>query len=631
MAPKNSPAESPSLPTSLEKMLEQAQVTRAIIVDDVFDPPTSAEISDTDVQEFAVLADNDDCRDEAAVYGLDLTGGAQPADALPRLWQSALSRKPSPLGRLAATELFSTRLKRKAELDALSAALRQQNIQVATFGALDDRVERRSAQLIFLDHQLDPPGAADRSNIGARAVAKIAQFKMPSNAMPSIVLISDNAVSGDQRKAVCRAVNQRGGFFGFIHKRDLQNANLLCLKLAELGVGLAAPRRNAIRRFTSEVANAIQQAAGELRDFLNSLELQDYVHLQHQKLDFDGEALGEYLQWMFEAKLGHAFSGQPAVAPARNELDGMSYSLLPVPAPASKSLLVAYHCAQTEAGLRPARGKTIISGRSVSLGDVFLHKSRKRVRMIVNPACDLVSSPFPKKRQPRKDGRVYFVEGVVRSMSDTEKAECVSEGVLIDDRPTKICWNLRTVTSVAYPQLRSTLKRAEFRFIFRFRPLFALAIQRQLLEHLGRIGLPTSPPYNETALVHIMIGDKVSNWKPVCPGLEHAAEIVKRDEIRLTVDAVSWITNELRAALRAIGGRADGDLSESEKLLKQRRSEIEACLESSAVWLPFVTSFRKPKQGQMAERIPDLYLTDTCKPDAQCRGPFSLLVQRSAE
>ena len=624
------------MPISLAEVLKFAQIKRATVIDDVFDPPGEHEIKNEDLQAFAQTADAaDDTRAAAQALGMDVTGGPdQGADIRRQLWTTCTARKQTPLGVLASAHLFSDRLNRKKDLDRLCASLQQVALSVKVFGADDDKLAGRRAQLIFLDYHLDP-SVSVAADMGKRAVQKIEEIKFSKKGVPYIILISDQNVSEKARADICRAVNRKGAFFGFIHKRDLQNGNVLCLKLAELGVGVDAAARTAIRRFTTEAAEAIGDAAASLKDLLASLELQDYVHLQNRKLEGDGEALGEYLQWILEAKLGHLFSDNPKVVPARKALDKISYGLLPTPKTASKTLLKAFHCAQTEAGLAPASRAKVISARTVTLGDVFLHKEGKFARLIINPACNLVASPFPHRRQPHKDQRVYLLSGSVEPMRAEPVADDLvsSDGFIIEGRPSRVIWNLRSVTSTSYPRLRAALKAANYRFIFRLRPLFALAIQRQFIEFMGRVGLPTTPPYCEPVSVQIAIGGKYSDLKFVGTPIPYAADLVRgKDglEARLTVDGVSHITDCLKTSLRAIGNRPDADLSDAEKLLKQNKAAIEESLVSSKVWLPFVMEFRKAKVGVLADRVPDFLFGNT-KPDSQCKGPFSIVLIRSED
>ena len=208
-----------------------------------------------------------------------------------------------------------------------------------------------------------------------------------------------------------------------------------------------------------------------------------------------------------------------------------------------------------------------------------------------------------------------------------------SDGFIIEGRPSRVIWNLRSVTSTSYPRLRAALKAANYRFIFRLRPLFALAIQRQFIEFMGRVGLPTTPPYCEPVSVQIAIGGKYSDLKFVGTPIPYAADLVRgKDglEARLTVDGVSHITDCLKTSLRAIGNRPDADLSDAEKLLKQNKAAIEESLVSSKVWLPFVMEFRKAKVGVLADRVPDFLFGNT-KPDSQCKGPFSIVLIRSED
>src|SRR5262245_438674 len=124
---KKRPTQNQTLPASLEEVLKFAQIKRATVIDDVFDPPGEHEIKNEDLQAFAQTADAaDDTRAAAQALGMDTTGGPeQGADIRQQLWATCVARKQTPLGVLASTHLFSDRLNRKKDLDRLCTSLQQ--------------------------------------------------------------------------------------------------------------------------------------------------------------------------------------------------------------------------------------------------------------------------------------------------------------------------------------------------------------------------------------------------------------------------------------------------------------------------------------------------------------------------
>lgn len=626
--PAKSPIKEPT-PTAkpLSEMLKRAGIDRVTIIDDAADDPTVDEFGEK-LQEFAALFQDGPLREQMETFGFDVTGGMPSQAALDALWKHSRKNPADELSIRTSETIFSDRRGRLAVLEQLGVALEHCKVAVQILGA--SAKPTNTGKLVFLDFVLNPANPNPEA-----AVAKVQAIYKAQDIVPLIILISDlPKLDPAHRSAVCHKVGEMGGFFGFIRKNDLIDETILCLKLAELGVGAEGETgRDSIRNYARAVAAAAKEAAKAFNSFIFELELQDYVHLQQHRLDNEGEGLGDYMQTIAEAKLGHLFSDQPEVIKSRQVLDQVRYAtLLPSPTNASTALLRAFHCAQTEPPapprlqLRRRVNKSAAPARAPLFGDIYLSKDRLKALLVVSPACDLVVGPFWGKRQPPEpDFPVHLIEGaVMRPERKPTHDDCVicSEPLLVDEEVRIIAWQLNRTRTVRYGKLPGHFASKSYEFYARLRSIFALAVQRSFIDLIGRVGLPISPPMAERADVQLYIGKAHRELKPMGDRILGGAELrysskkggTVKTEARITVEGITHVFAQLR---------------ELEKLEAAKRpvgcpppEMIAQALMHCDFWMSSATEFAKERQGNGRQNIPALIVGPPQDSGTPVSGPF---------
>jgi hypothetical protein len=622
----------------LEDMLKRAGITDALIIDDVYDEPTFVEISQGDLQVFALtFADDTTLRSKVEALGLDPDGGSQKEETLKVLWRHCIKSPADDVAKRAIESIFAVRADRRDVLEKLDGALASCGLKVSTVGATEKIPAAKG--LVFLDFILNPGLTnSDREHDLACQIVRILYEKQATP--PYVILISDvENVEATHRSAVCHKVGEMGGFFGFIRKRDLEDETVLCLKLAELGLGQEnSVGRVAIRDYAKAVAKAAGEAARDFNTFIYELELQDYVHLQQFRLDVEGEGLGDYMQALVEAKLGHLFSNQPDVIEKRRILDSVRCAtLLPASLNASQTLLGAFHCAQTEPHapprLRPARSKKQAASptRVPSFGDVYVNSVQTKALLVVSPACDLIVSPFLGRRQPPNPAfPVHLVEGNVlgpdKKPAENEAVIC-TEPLLFGDSFRVIAWQLNRARTVRYGKLPGHLAATGFEFYARLKSLFALAVQRGFLDLAGKIGLPVAPPAAIAADIQIYVGRKVNQLKPVgerisCGAeLRHAAKSKKSEwktEARLTVGGITQVLALLRVTAKMEETKRPEHFPSPE--------DVNTIAAQGEYWMSCALDFEKDRPGSGRKKLPAMRIGPPSDSEQEVSAPIVLAV-----
>lgn len=620
--------------TPLGKMLTSAGMTRAMVIDDAFDIPA---ISREQVNEFALgFAQEARHHNRLRILGLNPDGGAHAADAVAKLWAWCRSKPGSTISRRARENLFGSVNDRLAVLEKLTATLKSCSLKVLEIGAHADIPD--VGGLVFLDYYLDSVAQrqdASSDAVGSRtyeaAIGKVRTLYQRNAKPPFVILISDSeSIATSNRAVVCKTVGELGGFFGFIRKADLHDETILCLKLAELGIGSTPDAvREAVRDYAKAVAGGVTEVAKDMGDFIFSFELQDYVHLQNHSLNTSGDGLGEYMQTLLEAKLGHLFSNRKGVAEKRLALDQVQCTeMISTHSQPSNALLDAYHCSQTEAPspARPRRSRRKIKTSTVlrepQFGDIYLNEEKTKGLLVVSPSCNLVVSPFGGERSaPAATYPVHLIEGtVVKLNQPTNEGLKVAwtKGLMVGSEARHITWNLDRARTVRYANLPGHLAALKYAFFCRLRGIFALAIQRKLLDYIGRIGLPVVPPITEVADAQIHVGTHMNTLVAKGARLERTAEIRHdaangRPRARLTTEGVGEIFRELRSL-----GAEEGSPLTTET--------VDKAVRLTEFWMQCTKNFDGDRPGHTATSRPEIIVSAPQSSGRAVAGPFVVAI-----
>lgn len=573
------------LPASVKQMLAAAGITRALVIDNVFDLPGD-DITHAQLQTFATAISATEALHPVAQHKGWPTNGTIPAGDYPAdaLWTYCLEHPDEPFAKLAQEHLFETRLRVYKNLNEFCELLGAREIHVDTAG-VEGEVALNGAQVVFLDYMLEPVGV-NPAEVGEIALSKVTSIYQ-GGARPLVLLISDLASLNPERRAqICAKVGECGGFFGFIKKQHLKDELILGLKLAQLGVGSATDGRVPIREFAQALKAATASAAAKMVEFVHQLELHDYVHLHQMRLHKDGHPMGDYIQSLCEATLAHELARDAGVVAKRTAVNELKFSgLMPIPPAPSAALHHGYHRVQTDP-LDPALNGYV----PPIFGNIYISENNEKAKMVLNAGCDLVANSLSARKPPADEQPVYFLEGRVEHVESPEPDDTVAttEALIIAELPSRIVWDLSSMRSVNYGGTQALLESGTFKFAFCLREITAAAIQRAAINHITRIGSMVSPPVEAAADITVMAGPSWDRLLAIGGVIAGGARMVDDDDdvirCRLTIDGAIAVIERLREGIQ--DGTRDEPEFEPQRQLYQKREQVNPMLNLS-YWLDF--------------------------------------------
>jgi hypothetical protein len=127
------------------------------------------------------------------------------------------------------------------------------------------------------------------------------------------------------------------------------------------------------------------------------------------------------------------------------------------------------------------------------LGDLYLRTPEQgapHLLAIMNPDCDLVKRPGEDK--PAAHTVITLLGKLENYLAPSTS---VGDFIVIDNTPRNIKWDYRAVETRAFEGSWSKPgdSEGEFRYLGALRPMYAQEVQAQLLNRLGRVGVPVPP------------------------------------------------------------------------------------------------------------------------------------------
>jgi hypothetical protein len=328
----------PSSDSTLDR-LKAANIAPVFIIDDAFDPPRSGD----DVDQFWFEARKDD-----AVRGL--VEAVQPVseaadigpDAIRAIW--GLRDGAPKLKELADRHLFATRLEQLEDLKHIVEHLRAAGLDPQPRGIAAEIPA--TARLVFLDYVLDPTRTLELAKVAADRAVKLYDAA-PADAKPFIVLMSDHPDAVEQHTLFREESKLMGGLFAFIKKAEARERERLFFRLGTWRIANANFSR--LQEFVVSVLQGLEESVKTFKARVFSLEVHDYSFIQKECLYKDGQPLGDYLMWLFEASLGHSMRNHADVVARQGTLDSMRFDkLFPSDRTPTDNLAKFYESAVTE-------------------------------------------------------------------------------------------------------------------------------------------------------------------------------------------------------------------------------------------------------------------------------------------
>lgn len=388
-------------------------------------------------------------------------------------------------------------------LEQVETTLAAQAWELVRFGALPDlNAVPADASLVVIDYVLTPDTPADmevKVDESTQFLKGLVQRAAGSErGLPLIVLVSSRpTVAKGHAEAFRKAVGLHGGYFHFIRKISV---------LQELGLridGFTAEveELESYRRVHVALRDALQTACASLAGDIDSMELQDLAALHVGHLIHEGEPLSDYLGWILGQALTVKLQESVTFADASGQLPPENHRVLLghlEPTQCIPQLFCEASTVRTAAG---QRHKVTTGSRELRFGDIFVGKVGKKVdlsrfRLVLSQTCDLLQKKIT-------NGQVLCAEGCGTEVVNTEAELMRATLHQLDDKGSTLIrldggtyyqveWNEVNLITIEQAKLK---KEQGYRYVGRLNEIYALEVQHNALNKLGRIGVPVKPGY----------------------------------------------------------------------------------------------------------------------------------------
>ena len=519
--------------TELKKLLKTRGITKAVVIDDVFDAvPRPEELNDDDWSNFfddlgkdekKLLKTLHDGYEEASTDDLK----ASP-EFVAVVWEH---RENLPQ---AGEHLFQEYEQKKGtergSLETLVEALKALGLSCTTMGR-DLDAEAKEAELIFIDLFLGFQQSDDDMTRAIKRVGELVEGR--SENPPLVVLMSRSPRLEDKRNEFRDTAGLLGSTFRVVSKADLAKEGTLDTLLTRLADHYEDAKL--VAGFVHAWDKGLDQARQNFISILRRLDLSDLAQVRALLLDFEGQNLGEYLLDVADRVLQHEIEDDDSTIAAALELNNIDLAKYPAPhlvgSPDLQELvhrMVFLHPDRLQ--LSEDNGKP-----QLQFGDVLRWKTddgkqySDDVSLVVSPACDLVRNGGTE--------RVMLLSGRLEDLQPNNwsyKAGPVRTAIVIlpGEGRKWIRWNLKNAQSHDWGALEKFFgDDNKVRRIGRLREIYAIEIQQMLLSDLGRIGKPANLPVPFPVAVSLFYVDAKAKARKIdVEAIESAACYVGRGE-----------------------------------------------------------------------------------------------------
>lgn len=543
--------------TELRALLEERQIRKAVVIDDVFDDAPRPD--ELDQGDWATFFDDlgDDGRDRLKQLfpGFDNADAGdlqESQDFIDILWGNRKSLPAGPIETLFR-DYESTNETERAELERLVQALEELGLTCARIGR-DPTAEANDADLIVIDLFLGRNQSGDDME---RAVERARDLVTDRAENPPLVILTSRSPRLNENRDVFRDdAGFLGSTFRVASKSDLGKDGTLEAMLLRLVRHYEDAKR--VAGFVHAWDCGLNHAREKFIRVLRGLDLSDLAQVRALLLDFEGERLGEYLLDVADRVLQHEIEDDDDTIAAALELNKVDLDKYPAPhltgTPDLQDLahrMIFLHRDRLQ--LSEDDGKP-----ALRFGDVLRWKKEgeavygNNVCLVVTPACDLVRGGAE---------RVMLLSGKLEELQPRDwsyKAGPVRTAIIILPEGGRrwIRWNLKDVRTIEWDELDGLLGDGQrLSRIGRLREIYAIEIQEMLLADLGRIGRPANMPVPFPVSVSLFYVDTDCNARKLdVEDIESAACYVGRDQdskpvhhLVLTEQACDQIEQALQA------------------------------------------------------------------------------------
>tara|TARA_R110000824_G_scaffold119252_1_gene273267 strand:- start:193 stop:2106 length:1914 start_codon:yes stop_codon:yes gene_type:complete len=481
----------------LRALLEEKQIRKAVVIDDVFDDaPRPDELDHGDWATFFDDLGNDGHDTLEALFpgykDADTADLQDSQDFIDVIWKNRQSLPRSPIKTLF-NDYESTNATERAELESLVQTLEGLGLTCAKMGR-DPNADADNADLIVIDLFL---GRNQSGEDMERAIQRARNLVTGREKSPPLVILTSRSPRlNENRDAFRDDAGLLGSTFRVVSKADLGKAGTLDTLLARLANHYEDAKR--VAGFVHAWDNGLDQARQNFIRILRRLDLSDLAQVRTLLLDFEGQNLGDYLLDVADRVLQHEIEAEPGTIGAANELNEIELAKYPAPhlagSPDLQNLVHRMIFQHVE------RLKLSFDGQTptIQYGDVLQCKDEKSgtltsdVFLVATPACDLVRGGTK---------HVLVLPGTLTPLTAEDwsygATTITKTPIFASDDGSRhwIRWHLKDRQTIPLAQLRDGLQSdGKFQRLGRIRETYATEIQQRMLADMGRIGQPANPP-----------------------------------------------------------------------------------------------------------------------------------------
>lgn len=507
-------------------------------------------------------------------------------------------------------------------LEQIEMMLVTQGWEVVPFGALPklDAVPE-DASLVIVDYVLTPetPGdMAAKAGESTQFLEGLVNRTIKSErGLPLIVLISSlPSVAKANAEAFRKAVGLHGSYFHFIRKINIlqelgQRIDGFTTEVAEL---------ESYRRVHLALKDALQTACAALKADVDSMELQDFAALHVGHLIHEGEPLSDYVGWMLGQALTVKLQESVTLADASGRLPPENHRVLLGHLEPTQGIPKLFSEASTVRTASGQHHKQATGSRELRFGDIFvakLNRSGKKVdltrfRLVLSQTCDLLQTKIT-------NGQVLCAEGLGTEVPNTEVELMRATLRQLDDKGStlirledgayyQVRWNEVNLITIEQTRLK---KEQGFRYVGRLNEIYALEVQHNALNKLGRIGVPVKPGYS---LVFGAVRLRVCGPKGELPALTKSRDnktvtavlrpLPKRQvAILLSSDIKQWLVEQLEQLQAQLPNELTDFSKELSALIKSDNDFRFYCRQVGSGALELGANKEKEEKGQKVKGV----------------------------
>jgi len=327
---------------------------------------------------------------------------------------------------------------------------------------------------------------------------------------PLVILMSRSHRLEAKRDEFRDDVGLLDSAFRIIRKADLEDTDRLERQLERLAENATDSRK--LATFFCTVEKGMQKATERTLELLRKLRLSDIGQIQQLLLTVEGQPTGSYLVDVFDRVLQHEIERDTGIINAAIELNQFSAASHPPPYVAGSpelQELVERLLTQNAERLRlpGALEASVAFGDILKMSEntdidrlksvVLVDLSPDKVLLVLTPACDLQRFGVP---------RILLLVGTAKPLNVQDWSygdDARTPAIRIGNELCWIKWNLKHIDTVSHEQLDQVLGSNDLFIAARLREAHVLELQQRVLSGLGRVGmiatLPATFPVNVEA------------------------------------------------------------------------------------------------------------------------------------